>query len=131
MEAALKYIQYAESGDTPYFLYLAFGHTHAWNFASEQYWNKSERGHYGDALLEMDAALANITDHLRAQNLQKRPGHTLVFWTSDNGAPTSPHCCPVMTAFHASSLCPIRVPHHPARCPWLRLYARCGVAPPI
>ena len=81
--AALEFIQRAESGATPYFLYLAFGHTHAWNFASEQYWNKSDRGHYGDALLEMDAALANLTEVLRPDGSE--PSRTLLFWTSDNG----------------------------------------------
>lgn len=85
VEAALEFIQRAESGKTPFFLYLAFGHTHAWNFASEQYWNKSDRGHYGDALLEMDAALANVTDILRPRG-SEISGSTLVFWTSDNGA---------------------------------------------
>ena len=85
VEAALEFIQRAKSGKTPFFLYLAFGHTHAWNFASEQYWNKSDRGHYGDALLEMDAALANVTDILRPRG-SEISGSTLVFWTSDNGA---------------------------------------------
>ena len=80
----------------PFFLYFAPGHTHAWNFASAQYWGTSERGHYGDALLEMDAAIGNITDLLRPPSLSPRSDGrgggrsgsrgTFVLWTSDNGA---------------------------------------------
>ena len=80
VKAALGFIRRAESDDAPYFLYLAFGHTHAWNFASEQYWNSSERGHYGDALLEMDAALANVTDLLRPDGGGNADPITLQIW---------------------------------------------------
>eukprot|EP01050_Picozoa_sp_SAG11_P012984 SAG11_NODE_1485_length_4822_cov_4.117298_4_plen_323_part_00 len=60
------------------------------NFASPEYWGFSDRGHYGDSLQEMDAALGELTGQLRpaaaAAAAAGVGSQTLVFWSSDNGA---------------------------------------------
>jgi arylsulfatase A-like enzyme len=79
-EHALKFIH--EKKDQPFFLYFASTFPHTPLFASDQFLDKSPRGRYGDVVEELDWAVGQILDTLRAEGLDK---NTLVFFTSDNG----------------------------------------------
>ena len=85
-ERALDYIE--ANRDRPFFLYLPQampGSTKA-PFTSEAFRGKSANGPWGDSVEELDWSTGQILDKLRELGLQE---HTLVLWTSDNGAPTS------------------------------------------
>ncbi|XP_059581562.1 arylsulfatase A isoform X2 [Alligator mississippiensis] len=69
----------------PFLLYYASHHTHYPQFASQGYAGRSRRGPFGDALLELDGAVGSLLQALRDHGLD---GHTLVFFTSDNGPET-------------------------------------------
>ena len=66
----------------PFFLYFASTFPHTPIFASEKFKGKSPRGRYGDVVEELDWAVGQILDTLRAERLDK---NTFVFFTSDNG----------------------------------------------
>ena len=66
----------------PFFLYFASTFPHTPIFASEKFKGKSPRGRYGDVVEELDWAVGQILDTLRAEGLDK---NTYVFFTSDNG----------------------------------------------
>lgn len=83
-EEALRFI--SASQDRPFFLYFAQpmpGSTRA-PFASPQFKGKSRNSPWGDAIEEIDWSTGQILDKLVERDLDK---HTLVIWTSDNGAP--------------------------------------------
>jgi arylsulfatase A-like enzyme len=83
-EEAIRYL--TANKDRPFFLYLAHampGSTLA-PFASEQFRGKSANGPWGDAVEEIDWSTGAILAALKQLGLD---GHTLVLWTSDNGAP--------------------------------------------
>ena len=72
--------------DQPFFLYLPHampGSTSA-PFVSEAFRGKSANGPWGDAVEELDWSTGQILDALQRLGLDQ---HTLVIWTSDNGAP--------------------------------------------
>lgn len=73
----------------PFLLYLAFTHVHAPNFASEAFCNTSARGPVGDAVQELDGAVGELLGFLDANRIAN---NTLVFFTSDNGAPLMNDC---------------------------------------
>ena len=89
----------SSSADDPFFLYMAWQHTHAWNFAGPDFWGKSRRGAYGDSVEEMDWAIGGVLDAVRAS---RHAANTFVIWTSDNGA-AWPH-----RYAHAGSTGPLR-----------------------
>ena len=83
-ERALAYIE--KNKARPFFLYLPHampGSTRA-PFASEAFKGKSRNGPWGDAVEELDWSTGQILDKLVESGIDK---HTLVVWTSDNGAP--------------------------------------------
>ncbi|KFV74960.1 Arylsulfatase A, partial [Struthio camelus australis] len=57
-------------------------HTHYPQFASQEYTGQSQRGPFGDALLEFDGSVGQLLQALQDNGLTNR---TLVFFTSDNG----------------------------------------------
>ncbi|RMF43800.1 MAG: arylsulfatase [Planctomycetota bacterium] len=70
----------------PFFLYLPHampGSTTA-PFSSGRFRGASGEGPYGDAVLELDWSAGAILDAIRRVGIAD---HTLVVWTSDNGAP--------------------------------------------
>ncbi len=74
--------------DRPFFLYIPQampGSTRA-PFASEAFRGKSATGPWGDSVEELDWSTGRILDKLESLGLDE---HTLVIWTSDNGAPTT------------------------------------------
>ncbi|XP_010137302.1 PREDICTED: arylsulfatase A, partial [Buceros rhinoceros silvestris] len=66
----------------PFLLYYASHHTHYPQFASQAYAGWSQRGPFGDALLEFDASVGQLLQALQENGLENT---TLVFFTSDNG----------------------------------------------
>jgi len=83
-ERAVRFL--GENRDRPFFLYLPHampGSTTA-PFASERFRGKSANGPYGDAVEELDWSAGEVLTALGRLGLDE---HTLVVWTSDNGAP--------------------------------------------
>ncbi|XP_028916843.1 arylsulfatase A [Ornithorhynchus anatinus] len=69
----------------PFFLYYASHHTHYPQFGGGEFVDQSGRGPFGDALLELDAAVGALLGTLEELGLQE---DTLVFFTADNGPET-------------------------------------------
>ncbi|XP_037552321.1 N-acetylgalactosamine-6-sulfatase [Nematolebias whitei] len=67
----------------PFFLYWAPDATHAPVYASKPFLGKSQRGRYGDAVMELDSSVGQILKMLQSLGIEK---NTFVFFTSDNGA---------------------------------------------
>ncbi|KAM9311051.1 arylsulfatase A [Gastrophryne carolinensis] len=80
-----SFIQKAVEDDKPFFLYYASHHTHYPQFASARYTGHSERGKYGDALLEFDGAVGDLLQTVWDLGIQN---NTLFIFTSDNGPET-------------------------------------------
>eukprot|EP00035_Acanthoeca_spectabilis_P036383 m.39286 g.39286 ORF g.39286 m.39286 type:complete len:1090 (-) comp7942_c0_seq1:51-3320(-) len=78
--SALKFINGSLASQTPFFLYLAFGHVHTPQYAGVAQAGKSKRGVFGDSVAEVDAAVAAVLSAVRGTN-------TLAILSSDNGAP--------------------------------------------
>ena len=72
--------------ERPFFLYVAHGMPGSTQapYASETFRGRSANGPWGDAVEELDWAAGEILRELKALGLDE---HTLVLWTSDNGAP--------------------------------------------
>ncbi len=83
-EEAVRYI--AAHRDEPFFLYLPHampGSTRT-PYASPAFQGRSKNGKWGDSIEELDWSTGEILKAVRQNGLEDR---TLVFWTSDNGAP--------------------------------------------
>ncbi len=83
-EKALQFIE--QNSKQPFFLYLAHVMPHTPLAASDKFLGKSDRGLYGDALMEVDWSCGEILKKLKDLGIDQ---NTLVVFTSDNG-PT-PH----------------------------------------
>ena len=83
-ERSLEFIE--ANRDRPFFLLLshAMPGSERVPFASETFRGRSRNGAWGDAVEELDWSTGQVLDKLVATGLDAR---TLVFWTSDNGAP--------------------------------------------
>ncbi|MCF6296751.1 MAG: sulfatase [Flavobacteriaceae bacterium] len=68
--------------DNPFFLYVAHPQPHVPLFVSDKFKGKSERGLYGDVIMEIDWSVGQILEALKKNNIDK---NTLVIFTSDNG----------------------------------------------
>jgi arylsulfatase A-like enzyme len=79
-EHAVKFIGEHQAG--PFFLYFASTFPHTPLFASEKFRDQSPRGRYGDVVEELDWAVGQVLDAVRATGIEK---NTFVFFTSDNG----------------------------------------------
>jgi arylsulfatase A len=75
------YFLYTASG-SPFFLYLAFQHTHHPQFAGKQFTNTTIRGMFGDAITEMDSAVGQVVQALKSSKVDT---NTFLFFTADNG----------------------------------------------
>ena len=67
---------------TPFFLYVAFQHTHKPQFAGKDFSNTTLRGAFGDALAELDWGVGQVIQALKDANVEN---DTFVFFSSDNG----------------------------------------------
>lgn len=79
-ERAVNFIK--RQKDRPFFLYLAHSMVHVPLGVSERFRGKSQRGLFGDVMMEVDWSVGQILDTLRNEGLAER---TLVIFTSDNG----------------------------------------------
>ena len=79
-QRSIKFI--AENKDNPFFLYVAHPQPHVPLFVSDKFKGKSERGLYGDVIMEIDWSVGQILAALNKHNIDK---NTLVIFTSDNG----------------------------------------------
>ncbi|WP_350292023.1 sulfatase [uncultured Croceitalea sp.] len=68
--------------DHPFFLYIAHPQPHVPLFVSDKFKGKSERGLYGDVIMEIDWSVGQILAALKENNLDE---DTIVIFTSDNG----------------------------------------------
>ncbi|XP_065912196.1 arylsulfatase A-like [Dysidea avara] len=80
--AATSFIHQMADKKQPFFLYMAFQHTHHPQFASKMFTNSSIRGMFGDALNELDWQVGQIFDAINEAGVSQ---NTFVFFTSDNG----------------------------------------------
>eukprot|EP00729_Bicosta_minor_P021829 gene21829-24993_t len=76
----------AES-ETPFLVYLPFNHIHGPNSCGARWCGQSKRGPIGDATEEVDWVIGEIMATIASS---KAKDDTLVFFTSDNGAPQRP-----------------------------------------
>ncbi|WP_343487276.1 sulfatase [Allomuricauda sp. d1] len=68
--------------DNPFFLYVPHPQPHVPLFVSDKFKGKSDRGLYGDVIMEIDWSVGQISETLKQNGLEK---NTLVIFTSDNG----------------------------------------------
>jgi arylsulfatase/arylsulfatase A len=79
-ERAVRFIE--RHKDRPFFVYLAHAMVHVPLFVSEKFRGKSERGLFGDVMMEVDGSVGRVLETLKRLDLD---GRTLVVFTSDNG----------------------------------------------
>lgn len=79
-EEAIKII--SGSGKEPFFLYVAQNMPHVPLFVSENFKGKSEKGLYGDVIMELDWSVGEIIKALKKQGKYE---NTIFIFTSDNG----------------------------------------------
>ncbi|MCO6457354.1 MAG: sulfatase [Pirellulaceae bacterium] len=79
-ERAVRFIE--TNKDRPFFLYLPHSMVHVPLYVSDKFRGRSERGLFGDVMLEIDWSVGRILDTLRELKLDQ---NTLVIFTSDNG----------------------------------------------
>ncbi|MGW9685109.1 sulfatase family protein [Flagellimonas sp. 2504JD1-5] len=68
--------------DNPFFLYVPHPQPHVPLFVSDKFKGKSERGLYGDVIMEIDWSVGQIINALKENGLEE---NTIVIFTSDNG----------------------------------------------
>lgn len=68
--------------DKPFFLYVPHPQPHVPLFVSDKFKGKSERGLYGDVIMELDWSVGEISNALGRNGLTE---NTIVIFTSDNG----------------------------------------------
>lgn len=77
---AIAFIE--QNRNRPFFLYLAHNMPHIPLHTSPDFVDRSERGVYGDTIVELDWSTGKILKALKRLQIDK---HTLVIFTSDNG----------------------------------------------
>lgn len=68
--------------DKPFFMYLAHNMPHEPLYASPKFKGKSEKGIYGDVIMELDWSAGEIIKALKAEGIYE---NTIFIFTSDNG----------------------------------------------
>lgn len=79
-ERAVSFID--RNKDQPFFLYLPHPMPHVPLYVSDKFKGKSERGLYGDVIMEMDWSTGQIVEALEQHGIRE---NTLIIFTSDNG----------------------------------------------
>jgi len=74
--------QIKDHKDQPFFIYLAHNMPHLPLHASPAFLGKSEKGLYGDVIMELDWSVGEIVKTLKEEGIYD---HTLFIFTSDNG----------------------------------------------
>lgn len=83
LQEGLDFILRQTRAQKPFFLYWAPDATHGPVYASKSFRGKSQRGRYGDAVMELDHSVGQILSLLKSLGVEN---NTFVFFTSDNGA---------------------------------------------
>ncbi|XP_062845442.1 N-acetylgalactosamine-6-sulfatase isoform X2 [Trichomycterus rosablanca] len=83
LHEGLDFITHQAKAHQPFFLYWAPDATHAPVYASKYFLGQSQRGRYGDAVMELDYSVGKILAQLVELGISN---NTFVFFTSDNGA---------------------------------------------
>ena len=79
-ERAVQFIE--KNKDRPFLVYLPHSMVHVPLHVSDKFRGKSQRGLFGDVVMEIDWSVGQILDTLRKHELDK---DTLVIFTADNG----------------------------------------------
>lgn len=79
-ERTVRFIE--DHRDEPFLVYLPHSMVHVPLYVSDRFRGKSERGLFGDVMMEIDWSVGQILDTLRRLELDD---NTLVIFTSDNG----------------------------------------------
>ncbi|KAL3865284.1 hypothetical protein ACJMK2_006897 [Sinanodonta woodiana] len=81
-QEAVEFMEESVMQGKPFFLYLAWIHTHTYLATAKEFEGKSKHGRYGDAVEELDWGVGRILEALDRLNVEN---NTLVYFTSDNG----------------------------------------------
>lgn len=95
-ERAVRFIE--KNRARPFLIYLAHSMVHVPLHVSDKFRGKSQRGLFGDVVMELDWSVGQVVDALRRNGLDK---NTLVVFTADNGPWLS-------YGDHAGSAAPLR-----------------------
>ncbi len=79
-ERSVDFIQ--RNKNNPFFLYVPHPQPHVPLFVSDKFKGKSNRGLYGDVIMEIDWSVGQIMEALKDNGLEE---NTIVIFTSDNG----------------------------------------------
>jgi arylsulfatase A len=79
-ERAVGFIN--DNKDRPFFLYVPHSMVHVPLYVSDKFKGKSQRGLFGDVMMEVDWSVGQILDALRTNKIDDQ---TLVIFTADNG----------------------------------------------
>ncbi len=79
-DKAVDFIQ--RNKEHPFFLYVPHSMVHVPLYVSDKFRGKSERGLFGDVVMEIDWSVGRILETIRENNLEK---DTMVVFTADNG----------------------------------------------
>ena len=79
-ERAVSFIE--KQKENPFFLYVAHPQPHVPLYVSDKFKGKSERGLYGDVIMEIDWSVGEIVKSLEKEGLTD---NTLIIYSSDNG----------------------------------------------
>ncbi len=79
-ERSVKFIN--KNKDKPFFLYVPHPQPHVPLNVSDKFRGKSERGLYGDVIMEIDWSVGQILNALKENGLEE---NTIVMFSSDNG----------------------------------------------
>ncbi len=79
-EESVRFIN--ENAGKPFFLYIPHPQPHVPLFVSDKFKGKSERGLYGDVIMEIDWSVGEIRKALERNGIDS---NTLILFTSDNG----------------------------------------------
>jgi arylsulfatase A-like enzyme len=79
-ERATEFIR--DHSDEPFFVYLPHSMVHVPLYVSDKFAGKSERGLFGDVVMEIDWSVGQVLDTLDELQLSE---NTLVIFTTDNG----------------------------------------------
>jgi len=79
-ERSVRFIE--KNKDQPFFLYVPHSMAHVPLFVSDKFKGKSERGLYGDVMMEIDWSVGQILSTLERLDIDEK---TLVIFCSDNG----------------------------------------------
>lgn len=79
-ERAVRFIE--KNKDRPFLVYLPHSMVHVPLYVSDKFRGKSQRGLFGDVVMEVDWSVGQIVETLHKHGLDK---NTLVIFTTDNG----------------------------------------------